>query len=367
MIRTDQNTSGIDRLRMHRQDHMRTFGKRVAMICVSLCVLLSALHWVALWSGSGLWGAVSARLFYLVILYGAIEGGLVMGLLVSLCAGGGLLVAMSLHFSGAPAVMFTTHLEHYSEIPFFLLTGITAGFLMDHVIHERAKARETESLFSRYVSPSVVERILRDGAELRGEEIRVTVLFADIRGFTSLSENMRPGEVMHLLNTFFTEMADVLLAHDALLDKYIGDAVMAVFGAPIPRGDDAHRAVIAAIEMIRRLETLNAAGVFNPPLAMGIGIHTGTAVAGSVGCPRKMEYTVLGDTVNLAYRMQSLTRTYDAPLLLSGASVEAAGNVPGVHFTEIGTTQVKGRSGGVEVYSCAIDPGWPIGGNNNPK
>jgi adenylate cyclase len=189
-----------------------------------------------------------------------------------------------------------------------------------------------------------VKEILERGAVLEGEVTEATVLFADIRGFTTMCEGMPPARVFDLLNSFFGEMVAEVFAERGLLDKYIGDAVMAVFGVPIRNEDHAACAVRTALAMIRRLEELNAEHFFGEvQIKVGIGIHTGPLMAGQVGCLERMEYTVMGDTVNVASRLQSLTKEYAVPILVSEAARAAISDPNQFNFLEMEHVKVRGR------------------------
>jgi adenylate cyclase len=167
----------------------------------------------------------------------------------------------------------------------------------------------TRSNFERFFTPQLAKRIAESSESIRlgGDKRAVAVLFSDIRGFTALSENMRPDEIASLLTEYFTEMVDCVFRHDGTLDKFIGDSVMAQWGAPIGGADDADKAMASAIDMIRELETLNAGWRANgrPPLDIGIGLNFGEAFAGNIGSERRLEFTVIGDTVNTAHRLCS--------------------------------------------------------------
>ena len=170
-----------------------------------------------------------------------------------------------------------------------------------------AEEKKRERL-GRFLSPEVANRILAqaDGAELGAPEVReVSVLFADISGFTSMSETMSPSAVALLLNDYLSRMTDVIFKYEGTLDKYIGDAIMAVFGAPLDMPDHAPRAIKAALEMQERLAEWNADRKEGPAFKIRIGINSGNAVAGEIGSIKKKEYTVLGDTVNTASRLES--------------------------------------------------------------
>jgi adenylate cyclase len=176
---------------------------------------------------------------------------------------------------------------------------------LNEKIKEEIKRR---SQLERYPSPAVVNRILSFSAtdsSVDAQEMDVTVLFSDIVGFTSLAEKMEPHRVSLMLNDYFAEMTDIIFSHDGTLDKFIGDAIMAIFGAPIPMEDHAVRAVRTALEMKHRLKELNEEKFSAIPFRVRIGINSGRVVAGDIGSPKRIEYTVLGNTVNIASRIES--------------------------------------------------------------
>ena len=174
---------------------------------------------------------------------------------------------------------------------------------------------------SRYVSPEMCEEILKNPAllQLGGRRQEVTVLFADIKGFTNMSANLSPEEVVEVLNLFFTEMVDLVFEYQGTLDKYVGDALMAVFGVPVPLPDAATRAVQCAVAMQRRLAELQAQGR-TPIQGMRVGINTGEAIVGNIGSDKRMDFTVIGDAVNVAARLQELAKELEADTLVSAAT-----------------------------------------------
>jgi adenylate cyclase len=197
------------------------------------------------------------------------------------------------------------------------LEDLATGFnSMVEGLKERDNMRTT---FGKYMTASVMDHLLSGKVSLGGETLLVTILFTDIRSFTTISERMDAHELVKLLNEYFSEMVGIVMAEEGVVDKYIGDAIMAVFGAPVPKPDDAVHAVRAAVRMRRALRTLNARlkerGI--PELRTGIGIHTGEVVAGNIGSEKRMEYTVIGDAVNLASRLESNTKDLGVNVLIS--------------------------------------------------
>jgi len=219
------------------------------------------------------------------------------------------------------------------------------------VREERLKAVARRSL-ERYVSVEVAKEILERGdeVELGGIRRRITVAFCDIRGFTTLSEHHSPEEVVDLLNRFFTRISGPILRHGGTLDKYIGDAIMAFWGAPVARQDDPIRAVRCALDMLRESAAFSAEleAQGKAPLSVGIGINTGWAIVGNIGSPARMGYTAIGDTVNIASRLQDLTKEYRAELLISHTTFEEIDDL--FEAERIGLVPVKGRTEPVGIY-----------------
>jgi adenylate cyclase len=185
---------------------------------------------------------------------------------------------------------------------------------------ERHMLRDT---FSRYVSPELCEEILKNPGllSLGGRRQQVTVLFADIRNFTSMSEAMAPEAVVEVLNTYFTEMVDLVFKYQGTLDKFVGDALMAVFGVPLPIPQAATQAVKCALAMQRHLKQMQSEGR-TPIQGMRIGINTGEAIVGNIGSTKRMDFTVVGDVVNIAARLQELAKELEADTLISEATFQ---------------------------------------------
>jgi adenylate cyclase len=226
---------------------------------------------------------------------------------------------------------------------------LTEGFnRMVRGLGEREFLRET---FGKYVSEEIRDEILAGRIALQGEPREVTILFADIRDFTPWVEATDPREVVRDLNAYFTEMETAIRAHGGLVMQYIGDEIEAVFGAPVARPGHAEQAVRAAIEMRERLDAWNAArvGSGRPPLRNGIGIHTGTVLAGNIGSADRLSYALVGDSVNLASRLQGLTKELHAQILVSGTTRAKIGDH--LPLRQLPAVRVKGRVAEVEVYA----------------
>ncbi|HEY1099914.1 MAG TPA: adenylate/guanylate cyclase domain-containing protein, partial [Myxococcota bacterium] len=182
------------------------------------------------------------------------------------------------------------------------------------------------------------------------------VLFSDIRGFTSMSEQLAPAEVVAFLNEYLTAMVDCVIEHGGVLDKFIGDAVLAVFGVPVGTGSvagDARAAIACAVAMGQRLDEMNARRRERgqPAIAIGIGVHTGELVAGNIGSPKRMQYTVIGDTVNVGSRLESLTKEHRRRILLSAATAALLGD--SIALEEVGTVAVRGRREPLLIFGLA--------------
>lgn len=221
----------------------------------------------------------------------------------------------------------------------------------------RARERERE-IFGRMVSPEVREKLLSGALSLGGETRRVAILFSDIRGFSTMSERLAPLEVVAMLNEYLTEMTTAARAFGGYVNNFIGDAIVVVFGAPADEHDVERRAVEAARAMRRRLEHLNerrrARG--EEPLDSGIGIAVGDAVAGQIGSPERMLYTVIGDVVNVAARLESLTKDERRPILVTRAIADGLPTPYRLSLECLGPRHLKGRREPVEVYAVSPEP-----------
>jgi adenylate cyclase len=245
------------------------------------------------------------------------------------------------------------------EIAFMcvMMVGLTAmacasasGRVVALVADVAREARQRERL-GRYFSPAVAALLADRGAEgVPGEEREITILFSDLRGFTALSERLPGPQVVALLNEVYELLVDAVFEHGGTLDKYLGDGLMAYFGAPIAAPDHAVRGVRCAVAMQGRLAELNRrrAERGEPPLHIGVGVHTGIAVLGDIGARRRREYTAIGDAVNVAARVQQATKAEGVPVLVSGATVRLAGSAIG--FAPAGTLDLPGRAQPLESY-----------------
>ncbi len=214
----------------------------------------------------------------------------------------------------------------------------------------RAAQRTIRATFERYVSAHVVERLLADPSQvsLGGQKQEVTILFADLRGYTSLAETLPPEQLMGVLNGHLNTAAQAILAHDGIISLYAGDLVMAIFNAPLPQKDHALRAVLAALSLRRAMTDYHAG--LPPELRMdfGVGIASGEALVGNIGAKEMLHYTAIGDTVNLAQRLEEMAN--GGEVLLTECTRQLL-DENGVSVQPSGITQVRGRDGPVKVYT----------------
>jgi adenylate cyclase len=239
-----------------------------------------------------------------------------------------------------------------------LLTGIVTGLIALQIrkqivasLRSLAARQQVLDTFGKHVSPEVVDHLLQADVELGGETRHVCVMFLDIRNFTGFSEQRKPDEVLRFLNTLFDFMVESVNRHQGIVNKFLGDGFMAVFGAPLSDGRDSLNAVAAACDILDRLERLNQEpGAI--PTRIGMGLHSGEAVAGIVGSARRKEYTIIGDTVNVSSRIEQLNKQFASQLLVSEAVwQEIGGNVP--EAVCLGPVPVKGKEAPIKVYKLA--------------
>jgi adenylate cyclase len=215
-------------------------------------------------------------------------------------------------------------------------------------LRERRQRQAAMAQFSRFTNPHVAKLLVERGGIDTGRR-EVTLLFSDIRGFTTLSETRSPEEVIALLNRYFSLQVDVVFRHSGSLDKFIGDCIMAIWGAPLDDPDHAKHAVACALDMVDTLHAFKRAlGAEDSGFDVGIGVHSGPAVVGLMGSQKRLEYTAIGDTVNLASRIEGLTKDAKRRVLVSKDTAELCGDA--FEFVHCGTFPVKGRAQPVELF-----------------
>jgi len=249
--------------------------------------------------------------------------------------------------------MFLHKLAWIGIMPPFLtifLAYITLT-LIRYIVVERA-GRQIKSAFEFYVPEAVVDEIIKDPAKLTlgGERKDISVLFSDIAGFTTFSENLTPEELVHVLNEYLTAMTEVVFAHRGLLDKYIGDAIMAVYGAPLPQPDHHLKACLTALDMMSELKILQKKweGEGKQKLEIRIGVNSGFAAVGNMGSEKRFDYTVMGDNVNLASRLEGINKIYGTNIIISESTYEHV--YQEILCRELDLVRVKGKTKPVKIY-----------------
>ncbi|MCG2643997.1 MULTISPECIES: adenylate/guanylate cyclase domain-containing protein [Bradyrhizobium] len=251
--------------------------------------------------------------------------------------------------TGEPLIYF-----HTVRSMVILVCGVLAGSVGAQLRRQfsasiaAATARDrVTNLFGQHVSPQVVERLMAEGTSVAGDIRRVAVMFVDFRGFTAGAQSRTPQEVVDRLDGAFAVLVDILDRHGGIVNKFLGDGFLALFGAPLEASDAAHRAVAAGRDMLTAMDHINAQTSW--PLRIGIGIHFGEVVAGNIGSPRRKEYTVIGDTVNFASRLEALNKEFGSQLLISASVREALGD-DGEDAVALGEVTVRGYEQPVAVF-----------------
>ncbi|WP_027534473.1 adenylate/guanylate cyclase domain-containing protein [Bradyrhizobium sp. WSM3983] len=264
------------------------------------------------------------------------------------------LLAVALYYNsvsddGEPLIYF-----HAVRSLVILICGVLAGSVGAQLRRQfaasiaAATARDrVTNLFGQHVSPQVVERLMAEGTSAAGDLRRVAVMFVDFRGFTAGAQSRTPQEVVDRLDGAFAVLVDILDRNGGIVNKFLGDGFLALFGAPLEAADAAHRAVAAGREMLTAMDHINAQTSW--PLRIGIGIHFGEVVAGNIGSPRRKEYTVIGDTVNFASRLEALNKEFGSQFLISASVREALGD-DGVDAVALGEVTVRGYEQKVAVF-----------------
>lgn len=302
-----------------------------------------------------------SNLFFTFILLSVLRMEFGLSLFTGLVAGIEFLVIGWIYNPTAPFENDFDYAFFYSKIPIimrsiiFIVSGIIAGLVgirLRNTLRNSYKLLEERNqivgMFGQYVSPSVVDRLMSQKAEGISESREVCVMFLDIRNFTKFSEKKSPTEVITYLNTLFEDMIDIVNKNNGIINKFLGDGFMAVFGAPLSDpGKDVQNAVKASLEIIEKVSELNLAQRI-PETKIGIGLHSGEAMTGNVGSSQRKEYTIIGDTVNLASRVEQLNKDYGTELLLTDSVCEQIKHY--MQAESLPPVKVKGRDEEVLIY-----------------
>ena len=272
-----------------------------------------------------------------------------------------LIMPASLFFITFAVIYYAFHFNIVITMisPLTTIVLATASAITYLVFTEGRDKRRIRTMLAQYVSPAVLTEVVDHyeehlHAEI-GREKCLSILFSDIRGFTNLSEKIPPNQLVETLNFYFSNMTDAIFEHEGTIDKFIGDAIMAFWGAPINDPDHAQKSVAAAIEMTKRLQCVNKwlQEKSYPEISIGIGINTGDVVIGNIGSARKLDYTVIGDNVNLASRLEGLTKPYGCSIIISEFTFEQLDNT--LPCCVVDTVRVKGKEHPIRVYSPLVD------------
>ncbi len=293
-------------------------------------------------------GRLPASVYVVLILALGLAGVLIAGRLRPLRAIAGSL-GLALAYLAVSQFAFSRMHLWIEVVPVILPLVIGAGTIIaaNYIREERVRHE-----YARFFSPTVARQIAEDrtGHTLAGKRREITVLFSDIRDFTTISESLPPEEVVDLLREYFNTMVPIVLKHGGTLDKYVGDAIMALFGAPLPQEDHAARAARAALEMVAQLPALSPRweARCGRPLRIGIGINSGEAVVGVMGADHRREYSAIGDTVNLASRLEGVTKEFKVPIVASRSTVAALEGR--FQVRELSELRVRGRQESVHIF-----------------
>ena len=281
-----------------------------------------------------------------------------LGALATLSIGGGLMIALG----GLSWYLFAKHLILF-DASFAALASFSIYAVITFLKYmiEEGERKAVRTAFAQYLPPAVVDRLAQHPDQLRlGGELReVTILFADLRGFTTMSEHLEPDDLGRIVNRVLGTMTDAVLAHGGTVDKYIGDCVMALWNAPLDDPEHARRGCLAALAMVEAVRVLDeeirsaeAAGASTGSISVGVGLNTGRAAVGNFGSSYRFDYTALGDTVNLAARLEPLSKEFGCPVLIGETTADAAADLA---MLELDILQVKGRLEPVRIFALLGD------------
>jgi len=299
---------------------------------------------------------IFSSLIRLIDIIAIIVFGLAMGLIITrMRAVSGAFVAfiiVGVFIAGNLYAFFHFNIWLTLVYPVLTMIVIYLGITIYHYIKEEREKKKIRSAFQYYLTASVINEMLKDPTKLKlgGDKKDLSVLFSDIRGFTTISEQLTPEELVRLLNEYLTAMTNIVFKYNGLLDKYMGDAIMAVFGAPLDQPDHARRACLTALEMMGELHKLQkkweAEG--RPVLNIGIGISTGEMVVGNMGSEMRFDYTVMGDMVNLGSRLEGINKEYGSNIILSEFTYNVVQD--SMSCRELDWVRVKGKNKPVKIF-----------------
>jgi adenylate cyclase len=312
------------------------------------------------WSPAVTFGSWPATLYFVFIVAATLRLDFALPLFTGAVAGIGYMVVvlLTVPLSFGATDPLAAWLYHLTKSAIMVVAGLVAGLVsvrlrntFRQAVEETAARERVTNLFGQHVSPAVVDRLLGRPAEFAGETREICVMFLDIRNFTAQARERRPTEVVEFLNGLFAFMIEAVDRRGGFINKFLGDGFMAVFGAPLDDPAAARHAVEAARDI---LDAIAARGLAEGPwpLRVGIGLHVGPAVIGNVGSPRRKEFTAIGDTVNLAARLEQLNKEHGSQLLVSEAVAAALGPDRGA-ATPLGDVPVRGYAGAVRVWRLA--------------
>jgi len=349
----DQHFTPIFRVAQKDGRRKRIPGTAVHAAAIETLLDGTAIDSTATWLVWSINFIVVAGAVYLVVIL-SLRGGFISNVLILL---GTYLVAQYLFtYARIWFPYLTTTIGTAAALPL----GLAYQYFSERLLHSESEEQRTQlmGLFSKYVDPEVAQTIWmrRDELSLLGQEKVATVLFTDIRSFTAMTAGMASHTVLKWLNEYFTEMDNIIRAHGGLLNKFIGDGLLVVYGVPLSRGlkEDTCEAVQTAFDMLRRLEEMNQERDPNSPFPevhIGVGIHTGPLTCGSVGSASRLEYSVIGETVNLASRLESLNKDFHTEIIMTEDTYEIVKDVfPNLY--PLGSTPVRGFDQPLPIYSA---------------
>jgi len=273
----------------------------------------------------------------------------IMGLAIVFCVGLGMRKHLRL-ISEAVEAVHRGDLSTYARVSSRDEMGMLADRVNEMIIGLRERKRIVEA-FNRYVDKTLTQQVLDGDLKMGGIQLEVSIIFCDIRGYTTLSEGMDPDRMVAMLNRYFTRMAGAIEENGGSVNKFIGDAILAIFGTPQPQPDHRDRALRAALAMCRAMEEFNSEQREDgqPEISIGIGVHSGVVLAGNIGTANKIEYTIIGDPVNVAQRLEELTFDKKIPIICSGATLGPYKQR--YAHEQLGIVQLKGRSDMVDIYA----------------